>query len=468
MEGEAKEAMAAIPGLASRNEINPFILIVSDNDTKLSGRISEDSFSMEPTFAGLAELGWNVRPVKEGQNLEKVYQALEQALVEAKGDPRRPVCLWVKTIKGYGVKETEKSSSGGHGFPLKDGEKIIPFVEEITGGKTPLELQTWAEGLRKDWEAKQASKAGAASSAATVKKEKVQAGFARAAVKAAQEGLPVVSISADLPGSTGVAAFQKAVPGRSFDIGIAEANMVSTCTGLSKTGFIPVADTFSQFGITHAGFQDAADGASHEATTYFSAVSAIPHTLAIAVSCSEQAEALMLAAFQRLAKERESGKDGESALFFAGREDFPARLGERPEGYPWGKATVLRKGKDVVLVACGPMVPLALEAAELLAKEGKEATVIDNPFVNRPDLKTIAPAIAAAGGRVVTIEDHQVVGGMGSMLIHALAIQGVALKTAAIGMQGEFGRSAYSARELYEHFGMGPKDIVSAARKLAT
>ena len=71
MEGEAKEAMAAIPGLASRNEINPFILIVSDNDTKLSGRISEDSFSMEPTFAGLAELGWNVRPVKEGQNLEK-------------------------------------------------------------------------------------------------------------------------------------------------------------------------------------------------------------------------------------------------------------------------------------------------------------------------------------------------------------------------------------------------------------
>ena len=487
MEGEAKEAMAAIPGLASRKEINPFILVVSDNDTKLSGRISEDSFSMEPTFAGLAELGWNVRSVKEGQNLEKVYQAVEQALEEAKGDPRRPVCLWVKTIKGYGVKETEKSASGGHGFPLKDGEKIVPFVEEITGGKTPPELKQWAEGLRQSWEAKQAAKAGGTSSAAAVKKEKVQAGFARAAVQAAREGLPVISISADLPGSTGVAAFQKAVPGRSFDIGVAEANMVSTCTGLSKTGFIPVADTFSQFGIskgnlplimaalsqgpvvgafTHAGFQDAADGASHEATTYFAAVSSIPHTLAIAVSCSEQAEALMLAAFQRLAKEREAGKDGESALFFAGREDFPARLGERAEGYPWGKATVVRKGKDVVLVACGPMVSLALEAAELLAKEGKEATVIDNPFVNRPDLKTIAPAITAASGRLVTIEDHQVVGGMGSMLVHALAVAGVALKTVAIGMQGEFGRSAYSARELYDHFGMGTKDILAAARKL--
>ena len=489
MEGEAKEAMAAIPGLAGRNEINPFILIVSDNDTKLSGRISADSFSMEPTFAGLAELGWNVRPVKEGQNLEKVYQAVEQALAEAKGDPRRPVCLWVKTIKGYGVKETEKSSSGGHGFPLKDGEKIVPFVEEITGGKTPADLKAWAESLRKDWEAKQAAKKAAPAGSASVKKEKVQAGFARAAVRAAQEGLPVVSISADLPGSTGVAAFQKAVPGRSFDIGVAEANMVSTCTGLAKTGFLPVADTFSQFGITkgnlpiimaalsqgpivgaftHAGFQDAADGASHEATTYFAAVSAIPHTLAIAVSCSEQAEALMLGAFQRLAKEREAGKDGESALFFAGREDFPARLGERPEGYPWGKATVLRPGKDVVLVACGPMVPLALEAADILAQAGQQATVIDNPFVNRPDLGTIAPAVQAAGGRLVTVEDHQIVGGMGAMLVHALAIQGVALKTAAIGMKGEFGRSAYSARELYEHFGMGPKDIAQAARKLSS
>jgi transketolase len=489
MEGEAKEAMAAIPGLAGRNEINPFILIVSDNDTKLSGRISVDSFSMEPTFAGLAELGWNVRPVKEGQNLEKVYQAVEQALAEAKGDPRRPVCLWVKTIKGYSVKETEKSSSGGHGFPLKDGEKIIPFVEEITGGKTPAELKAWAEGLRKEWEAKQAAKKPVTSATTAPKKEKVQAGFARAAVRAAQEGLPVVSISADLPGSTGVAAFQKAVPGRSFDIGIAEANMVSTCTGLSKTGFIPVADTFSQFGITkgnlpiimaalsqgpivgaftHAGFQDAADGASHEATTYFSAVSAIPHTLAIAVSCSDQAEALMLAAFQRLAQEREAGKDGESALFFAGREDFPAQLGERLNGYPWGKATILRPGKDVVLVASGPMVPLALEASDILAKEGKHAAVIDNPFVNRPDLETIAPAVQAAGGKIVTIEDHQIIGGMGAMLVHALAIQGVAVKTAAIGMRGEFGRSAYSARELYEHFGMGPKDIAQAARKLSS
>ena len=488
MEGEAKEALAAIPGLAGRGEINPFVLVVSDNDTKLSGRISKDSFTMEPSFAAMAPLGWNVRRVPEGQDLQKVYLAVEQAVAEAKGDPLRPVCLWVKTIKGFGVKETELNSSGGHGFPLKDGEKIVEFVNEITGGKTPPDLAAWAQSLRKAWEEKQAAKKNAAPAAApAVKKEKVQAGFSRAMTKASQEGLPVISVSADLPGSTGVAAFQKAVPGRSFDIGVAEANMVSTCTGLAKTGFLPVADTFSQFGITkgnlpiimaalsqgpvvaaftHAGFQDAADGASHEATTYFAAVSSIPHTLAIALSCSEQADALMLEAFRRLAKERQAGKDGESAIFFAGREDFPARIGERPNGFPWGKAEVLRQGKDVAIVACGPMVPLALEAAELLAKEGKQAAVVDNPFVNRPDLATISPVIAAAGGRLVTAEDHQIVGGMGAILVHALNLAGIGVKSAAIGMKGEFGRSAYSARELYEHFGMGPKDIAEAARKL--
>lgn len=487
MEGEAKESLAAIPGLAGRKELNPFVLVVSDNDTKLSGRISKDSFAMEPSFASLAPLGWNVRHVQEGQDLQKVYLAVEQAVAEAKGDPRRPVCLWVKTVKGFGVKETEQSSSGGHGFPLKDGEKIVEFVNEITGGKTPADLASWAQSLRKAWEEKQAAKKNSPAASPAAKKEKVQAGFARAMTTAAQEGLPVVSVSADLAGSTGVAAFQKAVPGRSFDIGVAEANMISTCTGLAKTGFLPVADTFSQFGITkgnlpiimaalsqgpvvaaftHAGFQDAADGASHEATTYFAAVSAIPHTLAIAVSCSEQADALMLESFRRLARERQGGKDGESALFFAGREDFPARIGDRPNGYPWGKAEVLRKGKDVVIVASGPMVPLALEAAELLAKDGKQATVIDNPFVNRPDLATITPALAEAGGRLVTVEDHQIVGGMGAMLVHALNLSGVGVKSAAIGMKGEFGRSAYSARELYEHFGMGPKDIVEAARKL--
>ena len=127
---------------------------------------------------------------------------------------------------------------------------------------------------------------------------------------------------------------------------------------------------------------------------------------------------------------------------------------------------MVRPGKDVVIVASGPMVPFALEAAEILGKDGKQAAVVDNPFVNRPDLGTIQPLVAAAGGRLVTVEDHQIVAGMGAILVHALCQAGTSPKTIAIGMKGEFGRSAYSARELYEHYGMGPKDIAAAARKL--
>jgi transketolase len=112
------------------------------------------------------------------------------------------------------------------------------------------------------------------------------------------------------------------------------------------------------------------------------------------------------------------------------------------------------------------MVPLALEAAESLEKAGIHAAVIDNPFVNRPDLETIGAAVQSAGGKVVTVEDHQIVGGMGAMLLHALILAGISCRAASIGMRGEFGRSAYSAGELYDHFGMGPKDIAAAAQKL--
>src|ERR1043166_3764587 len=94
MEGEAKEAFAAIPGLASKNRVNPFVLIISDNDTKLSGRISKDSYSMERTFAAMGNLGWNVINVPNGHDLQAVYLSVEKGIEQAKANPNFPVCLW--------------------------------------------------------------------------------------------------------------------------------------------------------------------------------------------------------------------------------------------------------------------------------------------------------------------------------------------------------------------------------------
>src|SRR5437763_10960484 len=130
----------------------------------------------------MSALGWNVISVPNGQDLQAVYLSVEKAIEQAKANPNFPACLWVKTIKGYGVKATEESSSGGHGFPLANGEKIIEFVNEIYGGQLPEEFANWAKSLRLDWEQKEAAKkAKAASDPApipAIKKEKVQAGLA--------------------------------------------------------------------------------------------------------------------------------------------------------------------------------------------------------------------------------------------------------------------------------------------------
>jgi transketolase len=492
MEGEAKEAFAAIPGLAGRGKLNPFVMVVSDNDTKLSGRITADSFSMEPTFASLAVLGWNVIKLVEGNDLQLTYLAIEKAINEAKANPKKPVAVWAKTVKGYGVRSTVESASGGHGFPLSNGEKIIDFVNEIYfGGDLPKELADWAQMLRTDWEQKEAAKKAKAASAppaATppVKKEKIQAGLAKAAIRAAQEGLPVYSLSADLAGSTGISPFQKSFPDRFTDVGVAESNMISTGAGLSKLGFIPVVDTFGQFGVTkgnlpltmsalsqapvialfsHVGFQDSADGASHEATTYFAATSAIPHTVVVALSCSSEAEALMYEAIKRVAKDREAGQPGESYIFFVGRENYPLSFAEHAT-YPWGKAEVLQTGKDVVIVASGPLVGEAIEAGKKLKEQGVSATVIANPFINRVDVETIGSAVKNAGGRLVTIEDHQIVCGMGAQVSHALSQAGIPHKIKSLGMLGEFGQSAYVAKDLYEKHGLTAAGLVKAVGEL--
>jgi transketolase len=491
MEGEAREAFAAIPGLAAKGRVNPFVMVLSDNDTKLSGRITKDSFSMAPTFAAMGALGWKVIFVQNGHDLQAVYQAVEKAVAEAKANPNQPVCVHCKTVKGYGIKSTVENASGGHGFPLANGEKAMDWINEIYASATaPAEFTGWAQALRASWEKKEAEKkaraAAAPAAAPAVKKDKVQTGLAKAVVRAAQEGLPVFSVSSDVQGSTGISLFHKSFPERWIEVGIAESNMINVAAGLAKTGFIPIVDTFGQFGVTkgslpltmaalsqapviamfsHVGFQDAADGASHQATTYLSATGSIPHTVCIAPSCPDEAEALMYEAIKRQAADRAAGRDGETYLFFVGRENYPMHWIEGAT-YPWGRAQVLNEGRDVVLIGCGVLVNKAIEAGKKLAEFGIKATVINNPFLNCVDLETIGAAVKTCDGRVVTIEDHQLAGGMGAMVSHALSTAGIAHRMKSLGIPGEFGQSAYLAEQLYERHGLTTAKMVEAAREL--
>ena len=486
MEGEAKEAFAAIPGLAAKEKVNPFLMVISDNNTKLSGRIAEDAFCMQPSFDAMDDLGWRVISVQDGHDLQAVFSALEQGLAAAQAKPEKPVCLLAKTVKGFGVKATEESASGGHGFPLKGGEKIGAFVSEIWDGDVPAELASWARELRQKWEENQAAKAAASPASTSVPKSKVQAGLAAGAIQAAREGHPVYSVSSDVQGSTGISAFQKSFPDRFVEVGVAEANMVSVGAGLAKAGFIPIVDTFGQFGATkgnlpltmaalsqapviavfsHVGFQDAADGASHQATTYFAAVSAIPHTIVVAPSCAEEAEAFMREAIRRQAEAQTAGQDSETVIFFVGRESYPVHWIENAR-YQWGKAQMVREGADAVLIGSGPLFSQAQQAAALLEAEGIQAAVINNPFVNRIDVETIGQAVSQTGGKVVTIEDHQIIGGMGAQVSHALSRAGIPHQIRSLGIKGKFGQSAYVAEHLYEKHGLTAAEMAKAAKQL--
>ncbi|HEX7672528.1 MAG TPA: transketolase C-terminal domain-containing protein [Bdellovibrio sp.] len=482
MEGEAKESFAAVPGLAQAGKMAPYVLIISDNNTKLSGRIDQESFSMNPTFESLKSLGWKVITLPEGNNLQKCYDAIVEAVETAKANPKVPVAIWAKTVKGIGTKKTAESASGGHGFPLKSPTELPAFLSEIYGGEAyPSVFDTWISELNK-WEADIKAKAVKDSG------EKIQTGISSAMIRARKAGLPVVSVTSDLPGSTGVAGFRKEFPQDSFDVGVAESNMVSTAAGFSKLGYIPVVDTFAQFGVTkgalpltmgalseapiiavfsHTGFQDAADGASHQALSYMAMVASIPHVDVYSLSCSEEADALMYAAMENFAKDRKAGRVPHSSIFFLGRENFPKTY-VAGAAYDLKKAQILvdttaGKAKSVTIATTGSLVPQALEAAKQLEGQGVGAVVVNCANVNHVDVETFKTVLAKTGGRLVTVEDHQMIGGFGQMLCHGLLQGRVEFKVKSLGVHGQFGQSSYTALELYKKHNIDASAIVTAA-----
>lgn len=475
MEGEAREAFAAIPGLAKKNKLNPYILIISDNDTKLGGRITEDSFSMEPTFDSLKALGWEVRRF-DGHDLQEVYQGLEIAISEVKNNPTKPLCLWMKTIKGKGVKSTEQSASGGHGFPIKAYDNSISaFISELWGSEDfPLEFKTWISELTTKPENKPASSDERV-------KEKIQVGVANALIDEAKEGSPVFSLSSDLAGSTGLKNFQKEYPDRFIDVGIAESNMVSAAAGLSKVGLIPIVDTFAAFGVTkgnlplimaslsdcpmiaifsHTGFQDAADGASHQSLTYMSALKSIPYVKIVNLATSTEAYHYLRKAIQDIKEKREKDEKAHSYVFFLGRENFPR---ETCDGlsYELFSPQLVKTGKDGVIVSTGSMLEHALKASEILKEKGKHVGVIHHPFVNEINTEWFANHLSMMSNKVLTVEDHQLIGGMGEGLCHALKKAQVEFKFTSLGVKGGFGQSSYQAVDLYKKHGLDGQSIAN-------
>ena len=486
MEGETKEALNAIPGFARKDQINPFLLLISYNNTKLTGRIDQDSFCLQPFLNSLSVLGWDSSFISKAHDLPTVFNSIETALEKLKKSPSCPIALIFKTCKGFGIKKTEESASGGHGFPLKKAEELLSFVQEIyKEEKIPTEIFNWIQEIQKI----KIQPKSLPTCFQSIPFEKTQVGISKALIEKKEQGLPIVSISSDLYGSTGLAGFRKKFPKDSFDVGVAEANMISTAVGFSKQGFIPIVDTFSQFAVTkgnlplimsslsqapiigvfsHAGLQDAADGASHQALSYLAQTGSLPHTKVYALSCSEEAYHLLSQALNAFKQDRQSNKTPKTYIFFLGRENFPRVLGAK--SYSLDKAQVLldesKKQNPVLIVSCGPLTTEALIAGKKLADQGQGSVVINSSCVSDPDTNTLSKWLKVCEGRLLTVEDHQAKGGLASQVLLALKKENVGISQfKSLAVQGEIGRSAYTALELYQKFGLDRDSITKAILK---
>ena len=173
----------------------------------------------------------------------------------------------------------------------------------------------------------------------------------------------------------------------------------------------------------------------------------------------------MYEAVKQQAEARKAQKDPDNYIFFVGRENYPVAWVEKAK-YEWNKAQLLQEGSDVVLIGCGPLLGKAIEAGKKLAEQGIKAAVINNPFINQVDMATIGNAVKAAQGRVVTIEDHQRICGMGAQVSHALSLAGIRHQIKSLAMHGEFGQSAYVAEDLYKQHGLSAEKMIEAAREL--
>ena len=294
-----------------------------------------------------------------------------------------------------------------------------------------------------------------------VKKIATRESYGNALVELGAEHDNLIVLDADLAAATKTGVFKKAYPDRHIDCGIAECNMMGIAAGLSTTGIVPFASTFAMFaagrafeqvrnsigyphlnvkiGATHAGISVGEDGATHQCNEDIALMRTIPGMVILNPADDVEAKACVKAAYEY---------NGPVYLRF-GRLAVPV-INDRPDyKFELGKGVVLREGKDVTIVATGLCVSSALEAAEKLAADGIDAKIINIHTIKPLDEELIVAA-AKETGKVVTVEEHSVIGGPGSAVCDALA-EKCPVPVKKIGVQDVFGESGPAAALLAKY-----------------
>lgn len=301
-----------------------------------------------------------------------------------------------------------------------------------------------------------------------VKKIATRESYGNALVELGKEHQDVVVLDADLAAATKTGVFKKAFPERHIDCGIAESNMMGVAAGIATTGITPFASSFAMFaagrafeqirnsigyphlnvkiGATHAGISVGEDGATHQCNEDIALMRTIPGMVIINPSDDVEAKAAVKAAYEY---------QGPVYLRF-GRLAVPV-INDNPEyKFEIGKAITLKQGKDVVIIASGLTVNESLEAAKLLEKDGIDAEVINMHTIKPLDEQAVICA-AEKTGKIVTVEEHSIIGGLGSAVCDVVAEKAPA-KVLKIGINDVFGESG-AATELIQKYGLDGKSI---------
>ena len=296
--------------------------------------------------------------------------------------------------------------------------------------------------------------------------------YGKALVELGEKNKNVVVLDADLAAATKTGAFKKAFPERFFDTGIAESNMMSLAGGLATTGFTVFASTFAMFaagrafeqvrntigyphlnvkiGATHAGISVGEDGASHQCCEDIALMRSIPGMVIINPADDIEARAAVFAAAEH---------DGPVYMRF-GRLAVP-RVFDENYKFEIGKAVTLREGSDVTIIATGLMVNEAIEAAKTLEAEGISVELINMHTIKPLDKEAVVKA-AKKTGCIVTAEEHNIIGGLGSAVAEAVAEE-CPVPVIRVGVNDEFGKSG-PAIELLHLYGLDAENIVAKAK----
>ncbi len=306
-----------------------------------------------------------------------------------------------------------------------------------------------------------------------VKKIATRDSYGKALVELGQEHDNIVVLDADLAAATKTSTFRKAFPERHFDCGIAECNMVAAAAGMSTMGLVPFASTFAMFaagrafeqvrnsigypqlnvkiGATHGGISVGEDGASHQCCEDFALMRSIPGMVVLCPSDDVEARAAVKAAYAH---------EGPVYLRF-GRLAIPVFHDEETFKFEIGKGEQLTEGNDVAIIATGLMVNEALMAAEQLKAEGIAARVINICTIKPLDEEIVLKA-AKECGKIVTCEEHSIIGGLGEA-VAALLSEQCPTKMRRVGVNDEFGHSG-PAWPLLKQFGLSAEHIVEVVK----